>query len=78
MMLYAVYKDAKNAVEEKLQEMEDQKLPELKEQIIDVVKMSAVVCRTEIIRDDNHAALSFDLDKTKPEMKHPRSNIDCQ
>ncbi|KAL0415631.1 UNVERIFIED_CONTAM: Bidirectional sugar transporter SWEET14 [Sesamum latifolium] len=56
MALYLVYKNAKKAIQEKLpeiKEMEEEKqkdtIPaELKEQIIDVMKLSAIVC-SEII-----------------------------
>ncbi|KAK3018001.1 hypothetical protein RJ639_004377, partial [Escallonia herrerae] len=51
MVLYAMYKNAKKAIEHKLPEfhnqviiLDDHKLPELKEQIIDVVELSAMVC----------------------------------
>ncbi|CAI9754677.1 unnamed protein product [Fraxinus pennsylvanica] len=46
MVLYVIYKNAKKVIEENLPEI--QKLPELKDQIIDVVKLSAIVC-SEII-----------------------------
>ncbi|KAL2465498.1 Bidirectional sugar transporter SWEET10 [Abeliophyllum distichum] len=55
MALYAFYKNAKKVVEVKLPgiqnkliSLENQKLPELKDQIIDVVKLSAIMC-SEII-----------------------------
>ncbi|KAI3455073.1 hypothetical protein Pfo_011736 [Paulownia fortunei] len=71
MVLYVIYKKAKKVVVEKLPEIqiEDHKLPELKEQIIDVVKLSAIVC-SEIIPVvprlvDDHA-LNLDGEKTKP------------
>ncbi|KAK2984693.1 hypothetical protein RJ640_014030 [Escallonia rubra] len=51
MVLYAMYKNAKKAIEHKLPEfhnqvimLDDHKLPELKEQIIDVVQLSTMVC----------------------------------
>lgn len=50
MVLYVIYKNAKQVIEENLAEiqnktisLEDQKLPELKDQITDVVKPSAIV-----------------------------------
>ncbi|PIN22406.1 Multitransmembrane protein [Handroanthus impetiginosus] len=72
MVLYVIYKNAKKVVEEKLPEiqMEDHKLPELKDQIIDVVKLSAIVC-SEIIPVvprlvvEDHA-LNLDGEKLKP------------
>ncbi|XP_022859986.1 bidirectional sugar transporter SWEET15-like [Olea europaea var. sylvestris] len=53
MVLYVIYKNAKQVIEENLAEiqkktisLEDQKLPELKDQITDVVKPSAIAGRS--------------------------------
>lgn len=55
MALYLIYKNAKKAVAQKLPEiqtqvivLEEHILPELREQVIDVVKLSALV-RPEIV-----------------------------
>ncbi|GFQ00528.1 bidirectional sugar transporter sweet10 [Phtheirospermum japonicum] len=70
MVLYMIYKNTKKVVEEKLPEiqMESHNFPELKEQIIDVVKLSAIVCPeiTSVIPRlvvDDHA-LNLDAEKT--------------
>ncbi|KAL0318909.1 UNVERIFIED_CONTAM: Bidirectional sugar transporter SWEET10 [Sesamum angustifolium] len=78
MALYLVYKNAKKAIHEKLPEiieMEEEKqnntIPaELKEQIIDVMKLSAIVC-SEIIPVvphliDDHALNIDAAEKIKP------------
>ncbi|KAK6148047.1 hypothetical protein DH2020_018959 [Rehmannia glutinosa] len=67
MVLYIIYKNAKKVVEEKIPMENHNNLPELKEQIIDVVKLSAVVCPeiTPVVPRlvDDHA-LILDVEKT--------------
>ncbi|CAK9183515.1 unnamed protein product [Ilex paraguariensis] len=69
MVLYVIYKNSKKVIDQKLPELqskviavEGHKLPELTEQIIDVMKLSAMVC-SEIIpvvpqlNDNGHDAV---------------------
>ena len=61
MVLYVIYNGAKKAVEEKLPEIQvdGQKNSEIREQIIDVVTLSALVCPEivpaipQLVRRDN-------------------------
>lgn len=59
MVMYVIYKGAKKAVEEKLPEIQVEKNSEIREQIIDVVTLSALVCPEivpalpQLVRRDN-------------------------
>ena len=81
MVLYAMYKDSTKKVvkDQKLPQIqvivvnEDQKLPELTEQVIDIEKLRAMVCGTDAILDPlpNGHGMSADFAVAKPNMEVP-------
>ncbi|XP_057460204.1 bidirectional sugar transporter N3-like [Actinidia eriantha] len=81
MVLYAMYKDSTKKVvkDQKLPQIqvivvkEDQKLPELAEQVIDMVKLRAMVCGTDAILDPlpNGHGMSAAFAVAKPNMEVP-------
>ncbi|PSS07639.1 Bidirectional sugar transporter like [Actinidia chinensis var. chinensis] len=81
MVLYAMYKDSTKKVvkDQKLPQIqvivvkEDQKLPELAEQVIDMVKLRAMVCGTDAILDPlpNGHDMSAAFAVAKPNMEVP-------
>lgn len=52
MVLYVIYKGAKAVVKEKLPD--EIQLPEIKDQIIDVVALSALVCPDVLVSDPHN------------------------
>ncbi|KAL7099331.1 hypothetical protein ACP275_09G077500 [Erythranthe tilingii] len=82
MMLYVMYKNTKKVVEEKLQEIQMEDHHKIPEQIIDVEKLSAVVC-SEIINNPVFVPRLNGAEMAKPEIetliissyleKHPRN-----